>query len=54
MELHSILIEALAFNTEAKFEGNMLIVMEKPTHEEKVFQPLYKLTTKDLKSLSPS
>ena len=40
MELPSKLIEQIAFNTRPKIEEHMLIVMDKSTHEEHLFQPL--------------
>ena len=40
MELSSKLLEQIAFNTRSKIEEHMLIVMDKPTHEEHLFQPL--------------
>ena len=40
MELPSKLLERIAFNTRAKIEEHMLIVMDKSTHEEHIFQPL--------------
>ena len=40
MELHSKLLEQIAFNTRAKIEEQMLIVMDKSTHEEHLSQPL--------------
>ena len=40
MELPSKLIEQIAYNTRAKIEEHMLIVMDKSTHEEHVLQPL--------------
>ena len=40
MELHSKLLEQIALNTRPKIEGNMLIVMDKSTHEENLSQPL--------------
>ena len=38
--LPSKLLEQIAFNTRLKIEEHMLIVMDKPTHEEHLFQPL--------------
>ena len=40
MELPSELLEQIAFNTRPKIEEHMLIVMDKSTHEEHLFQPL--------------
>ena len=40
MELPSKLLEQIAFNTRPKLEEHMLIVMDKSTHEEHLFQPL--------------
>ena len=40
MELPSKLLEEIAFNTRAKIEEHMLIIMDKSTHEEHLFQPL--------------
>ena len=40
MELPSNLLEQIAFNTRPKTEEHMLIVMDKSTHEEHLFQPL--------------
>ena len=40
MELPSKLLEQLAYKTRSRFEEHMLIVMEKSTHEEHLFQPL--------------
>ena len=40
MELSSKLLEQIAFNTRPKIEEHMLIVMDKSTHEEHLFQPL--------------
>ena len=42
MELPSKLLEQIAFNTRPKIEEHMLIVMDKSTHEEHLFQPLQK------------
>ena len=42
MELPSKVLEQIAFNTRAKIEEHMLIVMDKSTHEEHLFQPLQK------------
>ena len=39
MELCSQLLEQIAFNTGAKMEEHMLIVMDKSTHEEDLSQP---------------
>ena len=40
MELPSKLLGQIAFNTRPKIEEHMLIVMDKNTHEEHLFQPL--------------
>ena len=40
MELPSKLLEQIAFNTRPKIEEHMLIIMDKSTHEEYLFQPL--------------
>ena len=40
MELPSKLLEQIAFNTRPKIEEPLLIVMDKSTHEEHLFQPL--------------
>ena len=40
MELPSKLLEQIAFNTRPKIEQHLLIVMDKSTHEEHLFQPL--------------
>ena len=40
MELPSKLLEQIAFNTRPKIEQQMLIVMDKSTHEEHLSQPL--------------
>ena len=40
MELPSKLLEQKAYNTRPKIEEHMLIVMNKSTHEEHLFQPL--------------
>ena len=40
MELPSKLLEQIAFNTRPKIEEHMLIVKDKSTHEEHLFQPL--------------
>ena len=40
MELPSKLLEEIAFNTRPKIEEHMLVVMDKSTHEEYLFQPL--------------
>ena len=39
MELPSKLVEQIAYNTRLKIEEHMLIVMDKSTHEEHLFQP---------------
>ena len=39
MQLPSKLLEQIAFNTRAKIEEHMLIVMDKSTHEEHLSQP---------------
>ena len=40
MELPSKLLEQIALNTRAKTEENMLIVLDKSTHEKHLFHPL--------------
>ena len=40
MELPSKILEQIAFNTRPKIEEHMLIVMDKSTHEEHLYQPL--------------
>ena len=40
MELPSKLLEQIAFSTRPKIEEHMLIVMDKSTHEEHLYQPL--------------
>ena len=40
MELPSKLLEQKAFNTRPKIEEHMLIVMDKSTHKEHLFQSL--------------
>ena len=40
MELSSKLLERIAYNLRPKIEEHMLIVMDKSTHEEHLFQPL--------------
>ena len=40
MELPSKLLEQIAYNTRSRIEEHMLIVMNKSTHEEHLFQPL--------------
>ena len=40
MELTSKQLEQIAFNTRSKIEEHMLIVKDKSTHEEHLFQPL--------------
>ena len=40
MELPSKLLEQIAFNTRAKTEEHMLIIMDKSTHEEHLYQTL--------------
>ena len=40
MELPSKLLEQIAFITRPKIEEHMLIVMDKSTHEEHLFEPL--------------
>ena len=39
MELPSNLLEQIAFNTRPNIKEHMLIVMDKSTHEEHLFQP---------------
>ena len=40
MELPSKLLEQIAFDTRPKVQKHMLIVMNKSTHEEHLYQPL--------------
>ena len=40
MELPTKLLEEIAYNTRSKIEEHMLIIMNKCTHEEHLFQPL--------------
>ena len=40
MELPGKILEEIEFSTRPKIEENMLIVMDKSTHEEHLFQPL--------------
>ena len=40
MELPSKILEQIAFNTRARIEEHMLIVIDKSTHEEDLSQPL--------------
>ena len=40
MELPSKLLEQIAYNTRPKIEEHLLIVMDKSTHEEHLFEPL--------------
>ena len=40
MELPSKLLEQIAFKTRPKIEEHMLIVLDKSTHEEDLFQTL--------------
>ena len=40
MDLSSKLLEQISFNTRAKIEEHMLIIMDKSTHEEHLFYPL--------------
>ena len=40
MELPSKFLEQIAFNTRPKIEEHVLIIMDKPTHEEHLSQPL--------------
>ena len=40
MELPIKLLEQISFNTRPKIEEHMLIIMDKSTHEEHLFQPL--------------
>ena len=42
MELPSKLLEQIAHNTRPKIEEHILIVMDKSTHDEHLFQPLQK------------
>ena len=40
MEHPSKILEQIAFNTRHKIEEHILLVMDKSTHEEHLFQPL--------------
>ena len=40
MEIPSKLLEQIAYNTRSRIEEHMLIIMDKSTHEEHLFQPL--------------
>ena len=40
MELPSKILERIAYNTRSRIEEHLLIVMDKSTHEEHLFQPL--------------
>ena len=40
MDLPSKLLEQIAINTRPEIEEHMLIVMDKSTHEEHLYQPL--------------
>ena len=40
MELPSKLLEQIVYNTRPKIEEHILIIMDKSTHEEHLFQPL--------------
>ena len=40
MELSSKILEQVAFNTRPKIEEHILVVMDKSTHEEHLYQPL--------------
>ena len=40
MELPTKILEQIVFNRRPKIEEHMLIVMDKSTHEEHLFQPL--------------
>ena len=40
MELPSKILEQIAYNTRPKIEEHILIIMDKSTHEEHLFQPL--------------
>ena len=40
MELPSKLLEQVAYNTRPKIEEHMLIVMDKSTHTEHLYEPL--------------
>ena len=40
MELPSKILEQKAYNTRPKLKEHMLIIMDKSTHEEHLFQPL--------------
>ena len=48
MELPSTLLEQIAFNTRSKIEEQMLIIMDKSTHEEHCFN-LFKRIINNLK-----
>ena len=40
MELPSKILEQIAFNTRPKIEEHIMIIMDKSTHEEHLFEPL--------------
>ena len=40
MELPSKILEQIAFNTRHKIEEHMLVILDKSTHKEHLFQPL--------------
>ena len=40
MELPSKILEQIAFNKRPKIEEHMLIVLDKPDHEEHLYQPM--------------
>ena len=40
MELPIKLLEQIAYNTRSRIEEHMLIIINKSTHEEQLFQPL--------------
>ena len=40
MELLGKLLEQMAYNTRSRIEEHMIVVMDKSTHEEHLFQPL--------------
>ena len=40
MELPSNFLEQIAYKTRSKKEEHMLVIIDKSTHEEQLFQPL--------------
>ena len=40
MEIPRKLLEQIAYNTRSRIKEHMLVVMDKSTHEEHLFQPL--------------